>query len=320
LIPEQDVIITLTHSGYIKRIAANTYSSQKRGGRGIQAMTTKEDDFVEHIFMTSTHNYILFFTNRGKVYKLKGYEIPEAGRTAKGTNLVNLIPVDRDEKIQAVITFREFNENNYFIMGTRNGLIKKTQISKYSSIRKNGLNAINLKDGDELIAVRMTTGDSEVMIVTKNGYAIRFSEKDVRPMGRIATGVKAITLREDDMAVTMDILDKTSDVLVITENGFGKRTPISEYTIHRRGGKGIITYKITDKTGPIVGARVVKDGDEVMLINSSNVAIRLNVSDISVTSRNTMGVTLMRTEEEQKVVAIAKINCSEEIKKDNIDI
>ncbi|WP_446898174.1 DNA gyrase subunit A [Clostridium sp. LBM24168] len=316
LIQEEDVVITLTYSGYIKRIAANTYSSQKRGGKGIQAITTKENDFVEHMFITSTHNHILFFTNKGRVYKLKGYEIPEAGRTAKGTNLVNLIPIDRDEKIQAVITFRDFDENNYFIMGTKKGVIKKTQISKYASIRKNGLNAISLRDEDELIGVRMTTGDSEVIIFTRNGYAIRFSEKDVRPMGRTASGVKAITLRDNDIVVTMDIVDENANVLVIGENGFGKRTPISEYTLHRRGGKGIITYKITDKTGPIVGARVVKDEDEIMLINNSNVAIRINVSDISITSRNAMGVTLMRNEDEQKIVAIAKINCSDEIKKD----
>lgn len=318
LIPEQDVIITLTHSGYIKRISADTYSSQRRGGKGIQAMSTKEDDFVEHIFMSSTHSHILFFTNKGKVYKLKGYEIPEAGRTARGSNLVNLIPIEKGEKIEAVITFKEFDEDNYFVMGTRNGIIKKTQISKYASIRKNGLNAISLRDGDELVGVRMTTGNSEVLVFTKNGYAIKFSEKDVRAMGRIASGVKAITLREDDMVVTMDIVDQDADVLVISENGFGKRTPTSEYTIHRRGGKGMITYKITDKTGPIVGARIVKDGDEVMLINSSNVAIRLNASDISTTSRNAMGVTLMKTEDEQKVVAIAKIDCSDEIDKENI--
>ena len=318
LIQEQEITITLTHSGYIKRIAADTYSSQRRGGRGIQAMTTKEDDFVEHIFITSTHNYILFFTNKGRVYKLKGYEIPEAGRTAKGTNIVNLIPIDRDEKIQAVLTFREFKEDNYFIMGTKNGLIKKTQISKYSSIRKKGLNAINLRDEDELIGVRMTTGNSEIIVFTRNGYAIRFSEKDVRPMGRTASGVKAITLRDDDIAVGMEIIDKDAEVLVISENGFGKKTPISEYTIHRRGGKGIFTYKISDKTGLIVGAKMVKDGDEMMLINSSNVAIRLNVSDISTTSRNAMGVTLMKTEDKQKVVAIAKINCSDEIPKEEV--
>jgi DNA gyrase subunit A len=317
LIQEQQVVITLTHTGYIKRITADTYSAQKRGGKGIQAMSTKEDDFVEHMFITSTHNNILFFTNRGRVYKLKGYEIPDAGRTAKGTNLINLIPIEANEKIQAVIAFKEFDENNYFIMGTKEGLIKKTKISQYSSIRKNGLNAINLKDGDELIGVKMTTGKSEIIIFTKNGYAIRFNEADVRSMGRTATGVRAISFRKGDIAVTMDIVAQEHDVLVISENGFGKRTPVSEYTAHRRGGKGMITYKVTEKTGPIVGAGVVKDDDEMMLINSSNVAIRLNVAGISTTSRNTMGVTLMRTEESQKVVAIAKINCVQEIENED---
>ena len=313
LIDEKEVVITLTHEGYIKRIPADTYSSQRRGGRGIQAMATKEDDFVEHIFITSTHSHILFFTNKGKVYKLKGYEIPEAGRTAKGTNLINLLPLDINEKIQAVIAFKEIDKDNYFIMATKNGLIKKTKIDQYTSIRRNGLNAINLKDEDELIQVRMTTGKSEIIIFTKNGYAIRFSEEDVRPTGRNTTGVKAITLRDSDIAVSMDIVDESQDVLVVSENGFGKRTPIDEYTIHRRGGKGMITYKVTEKTGLIVGARIVKDEDEIMLINSSNVAIRLNVSEISTTSRNTMGVTLMKTGEEQRVVAIAKINCSDDI-------
>ncbi|UZQ48568.1 DNA gyrase subunit A [Clostridium kluyveri] len=311
LIEEEEVVITLTHAGYIKRISADTYSSQRRGGKGIQAMTTKEDDFVEHIFITSTHSHILFFTNKGKVYKLKGYEIPDAGRTAKGTNLVNLLPLDGDDQIQAVISFKEIDDDNYFIMATKQGLVKKTEINQYASIRKNGLNAINLRDGDELIGVKMTTGDSEVLIFTKNGYAIRFSEKDVRPTGRNTTGVKAITLRKKDIAVAMDIASNDEDILVVSENGFGKRTPVTEYTIHKRGGKGIITYKSTEKTGLIVGARVVKDEDEMMLINSSNVAIRLNVSDISTTNRNAMGVTLMRTEEEQRVVAIAKINCTE---------
>jgi DNA gyrase subunit A len=315
LIQEQEVVITLTHAGYIKRIAADTYSAQRRGGKGIQAMTTKEDDFVEHMFITSTHNNILFFTNRGRVYKLKGYELPDAGRTAKGMNLINLLPIETNEKIQAVITFKEFDKTNYFIMGTKQGLIKKTQVSQYASIRKNGLNAINLKEDDELIGVRMTTGESQILVVTKNGYAIRFNEKDVRPMGRTATGVKSITLRKEDIAVTMDIVCEGQDVLVISENGFGKRTPVSEYTAHRRGGKGIITYKVTEKTGLIVGARLVKDEDEMMLVNSSNVAIRLNVSDISTTSRNAMGVTLMKTQDEQKVVAIAKINYSEDVDK-----
>lgn len=311
LIQEQEVVITLTHAGYVKRIAADTYTAQKRGGRGIQAMTTKEDDFVEHIFITSTHNNLLFFTNLGRAYKLKGYELPDAGRSAKGTNLVNLLPLNPGEKIQAVMPVKEFAEGSYLVMATKEGIIKKTDLTEFSSIRKNGLMAINLRDGDELIGVKMTDGQSEILIVTENGYSMRFNETDVRPMGRTATGVKAITLRESDRAVSMNVVAENEDVLVVSENGFGKRTSVEEYPAHRRGGKGIITYKVTEKTGKIVGARIVQDGDEIMLINTSGVAIRLNAANISVTGRNTMGVTLMKTTEDEKVVAIAKISKDE---------
>jgi DNA gyrase subunit A len=313
LIQEQEVVITLTHSGYIKRILADTYTAQKRGGRGIQAMATKEDDFVEHIFITSTHNHLLFFTNLGRVYRLKGYELPEAGRSAKGTNLVNILPLNPGEKIQAIMPVKEFEEDKFLVMATKEGIIKKTDLTQYSAIRKNGLNAINLRDGDELIGVRMTDGQSEILIVTENGYSMRFNESDVRPMGRTATGVKAITLRETDIAVSMNVIAEGEDVLIVSENGFGKRTSVNEYSAHRRGGKGMITYKVTEKTGKIVGARIVKDGDEIMLINTSGVAIRLNAANISVTGRNTMGVTLMKTTEEEKVVAIAKINMDESV-------
>jgi DNA gyrase subunit A len=313
LIQEQEVVITLTHSGYVKRIQADTYTAQKRGGRGIQAMTTKEDDFVEHIFITSTHNHLLFFTNLGRVYRLKGYELPEAGRSAKGTNLVNILPLNPGEKIQAIMPVKEFEEDKFLVMATKEGLIKKTDLAQYSAIRKNGLTAINLRDGDELIGVKMTDGKSEILIVTENGYSMRFNETDVRPMGRTATGVKAITLRETDRAVSMNVIAEGEDILIVSENGFGKRTSEEEYSAHRRGGKGMITYKVTEKTGKIVGARIVKDGDEIMLINTSGVAIRLNAANISVTGRNTMGVTLMKTTEEEKVVAIAKINMDESI-------
>lgn len=319
LIEEKEIVTTLTHAGYIKRIDASTYSAQKRGGKGIQAMATKEDDFVENMLITSTHTNLLFFTNQGRVYKLKAYEIPEAGRTAKGTNVINLLQLNADEKIQAVISIKEFSEDNYLIMGTKKGIVKKTSLMDYSAIRKNGLNAITLREDDELIGVRMTNGASEIMMFTQKGYAIRFKEKDVRAMGRTASGVKGMTLREDDIVVSMDIAVSGHDVLVISENGFGKRTPVEEYTLHGRGGKGMITYKVSEKTGKIVGARVVQNEDEIMLINTSNVAIRLNVSGISVTSRNAMGVTLMRTLEEEKVVAIAKIMASED-KDDNVYI
>ncbi|MBX4267055.1 DNA gyrase subunit A [Clostridium estertheticum] len=316
LIQEQDIVITLTHAGYIKRLPADTYSSQKRGGRGIQGVTTKEDDFVEHIFITTTHNNILFFTNKGKSFKLKAYEIPEGGRTAKGTNLINIIPLASDEKIQAVICLKEFAQDNYLVMGTKNGLIKKTSLDKYSAIRKNGLNAINLREDDELIGAAITNGDSEMLFVTRNGYSIRFSEKDVRGMGRTATGVKSLTLREEDIVVSMNIVTPEEELLVISENGFGKRTLVSEYSLQHRGGKGVITYKVSAKTGKLIGARIVKDGDEMILINSNGIVIRLNVAGISTTSRNTMGVTLMKNGDGDNIVAIAKINSSDVIDTD----
>lgn len=308
LIQEHDVVITLTHAGYIKRLPVDTYTAQKRGGRGIQAMTTKENDFVENMFVTSTHNNLLFFTNLGRVHKLKAYEIPEAGRAAKGTNLVNILPVGNGEIIQAVIAVKDLTEQGYFVMCTKSGLIKKTSLSQFKSIRKSGLNAINLRDGDELIKVKLTHGDAEIVIITKKGYTIRFSEKDIRPMGRAATGVKAMTLREDDIAVSMDIAVKDQDLLIVTENGIGKRTPVEEYAFHRRGGKGMIAYKVTERTGNVVGARVVKDDDELMIINNSGVAIRINISDVSEQGRYASGVTLMRSGENEKIVALAKIN------------
>lgn len=310
LIEEKDLVITLTHAGYIKRLPIETYSAQKRGGRGIQAMSTKEDDFVEHIMTTTTHNNILFFTNLGRVYQLKAFQIPEAGRTAKGMNLINLIPLGQDEKIQAVLYINEFTENSHLIMGTKKGLIKKTSLSEYSSIRKNGLNAINLKEDDELISVRVTTENCQIIYVTKNGYAIRFNESDIRSLGRTASGVRAINLREDDEVVGMEVATKNQDLLVVSENGYGKRTHIEEYTLQKRGGKGLITYKISEKTGKVIGARLVSNEEELMLINTNGIAIRINVSDISTTSRNAMGVTLMKTTEEEKVVAMAKVNIS----------
>lgn len=312
LIDEEDAVITLTHNGYIKRLPADTYSSQKRGGKGIQAMTTKEDDFVEHVFITSTLNNLLFFTNKGRAYALKVYEIPEGGRTAKGMNVVNILPLDQDERIQAVLPLKEFKEDQFLIMGTKNGIIKKTALSAYSSIRKNGVIAIKLREDDELIEVRMTNGNSEILIITKNGYSIRFNESDVRPMGRTATGVKAITLREGDITVGMEVAKEDEELLVVSEKGFGKRTSVSEYPIRHRGGKGVITYKVTNKTGTLVGARIVNDTDEIMLINDTGVAIRLAVNGISSSGRNTMGVTLMRAKDGEVIVAMAKIICEDQ--------
>ncbi|MDU7441507.1 MAG: DNA gyrase C-terminal beta-propeller domain-containing protein, partial [Clostridium sp.] len=295
LIQEEDVVITLTNSGYIKRISADTYSAQRRGGKGIQAMTTKEDDFVEHVMITSTHSDVLFFTNRGRVYKLRAYEIPDAGRQAKGTNVINLIAIEPDEKIQTVLTVSDGKKEGFLFMATKNGIVKKTHISEFKNLRKNGLIALSLKDNDELLKVKNTYGDANIMIVTQNGYAVRFNEKNVRAMGRTASGVKAINLKDDDVAVCMDIAVDGEELLVISENGFGKRTPVSEYKVQNRGGVGLITYKISEKTGKLTGATICKVDDELMLINSSGVAIRINVADISVTNRSAMGVTLMRT-------------------------
>ncbi|WP_032123295.1 DNA gyrase subunit A [Clostridium amazonitimonense] len=312
LIQEEEVVITLTNGGYIKRISADTYSAQRRGGKGIQAMSTKEDDFVEQVFITSTHSDLLFFTNRGKVYKLRAYEIPDAGRTAKGTNLINIIPINQGEKIEAVLAIKDNKVEGNLVMATRKGIIKKTPLKAFINIRKNGMNAITLRDEDELLKVKLTYGDAEIIIVTQYGYAIRISEKDVRPMGRNAAGVKALTLREGDKAVSIDIIVPDEDLLVVSENGFGKRTKISEYQLQRRGGKGIKAYKITNKTGNVVGARICKEEDELMLVNTSGVAIRINVVDVAQTGRNTSGVTLMRSKGEDQVVAIAKISSSEE--------
>ena len=316
LIQEEDVVITLTNSGYIKRISADTYSAQRRGGRGIQAMTTKEDDFVENVLITSTHSDVLFFTNKGRVYKKRAYEIPDAGRTAKGTNIINLIPIEQDERIETVLTIADEIREGYLFMATKKGLVKKTHLSEFKNLRKNGLIAISLREGDELLKVKVTRGDADIVIVSEHGNAIKFNEQDVRAMGRTAAGVKSMNLRDDDIAVCMDIAVDDEDLLVISENGFGKRTPLVEYKRQNRGGVGLITYKISEKTGKVVGATVCKAEDELMLINTSGVAIRINVSDVSVTSRATMGVRLMRTSDKERIAAIAKISASEMQEKD----
>ncbi|WP_297521772.1 DNA gyrase subunit A [uncultured Clostridium sp.] len=314
LIQEEDVVITLTHSGYVKRIQADTYSAQNRGGKGIQAMTTKGDDFVEHVFVTSTHSDVLFFTNLGKVYKLRAYEIPDAGRTAKGLNLVNLIQIDADERIETVLTIKDSQDTEGFLfMATKQGVVKKTPIAHFKNIRKSGLIAISLRDGDELLKVKVTHGDANMIVVTRNGYAIRFKEEDVRPMGRTASGVRAIRLRKDDYAVCLDIAVEEEKLLIISENGIGKRTPLSEYKVQNRGGMGLITYKVTEKTGKVAGATVCKFDDEMMLINTNGVAIRIGVEKISITGRATSGVNLMRTINDEVIVAIAKIPASEKI-------
>ena len=315
LIKEEQTVITLTHFGYIKRLPIDTYRSQRRGGKGITGMTTREDDFVKQIFTASTHDTILFFTNKGKLYKLRGYEVPEAGRTAKGTAIVNLLSLDPGEKISAVIPIQNFAEGKYLLMATKHGLIKKTALSEYNSARKTGLQGITLKQDDELIEVRLTDGQDNVVLVTKKGLCITFDEKDVRPMGRVSQGVIGIRLNDDDEVIGMEsvISEEKATLLAITENGFGKRTELDEYRVQNRGGKGVITYKITPKTGEIVGVRIARENDDVMLVTDTGTIIRLNVKDVSILGRSTQGVTLMRTSDGGKVVSIETLRPDMEI-------
>ena len=308
LIKEETNVVTMTHLGYIKRLSVDTYKSQKRGGKGLTAMNTREEDFVEHMFVTSTHDYIMFFTNVGRVFKLKGYELPEASRTAKGTAIVNLLQLAQGEKIAAVIPVKSFEDELYVLMATRNGLIKKTELKEYSNIRKSGIQGIVLKEQDELIEVRVTNGETDVVMVTHNGLSIRFKETDVRTVGRTSMGVKGITLGIDDKVIGMEpIVSKEDYILAITENGFGKRTEVEDYRCQARAGKGVLTYKTTTKTGKIIGVKIVSNEEDIMLITDTGIIIRLNVKDISVLGRNTQGVTLMRTSEGGKVINIAKL-------------
>lgn len=316
LYEEEEIAITLTHLGYIKRLPADTYKSQKRGGRGISALTTREEDFVTDLISTTTHSLMLFFTNRGRVYKLNAYEVPEGKRTSKGTAIVNLLQLNPGEKIARTISFNTESQENddlkYLLFATKSGIVKKTPISDFKNINKSGLIAINLKDGDELIGVDRTNGDEDVILVTENGMSIRFNENDVRSMGRTATGVKGITLSKGDRVVSMDLIGNGSDLLVVSEKGFGKRTEIEEYRPQIRAGKGIKTYNINSKTGKLVGATLVDEDDEMMMINSDGVLIRIRVNEISIFGRVTSGVKLMKTDEEVEVVSIAKLKGEEE--------
>lgn len=315
LIKEEQMVVAFTHFGYIKRMPIDTYKSQRRGGKGITGIATREEDFVKQIFTTSTHDTVLFFSNKGKLYRLRGYEIPEAGRTAKGTAIVNLLSLDAGEKISAIIPISNFEDGKYLLMATRNGLIKKTALQEYNSTRKTGLLAITLKDDDELIDVRLTDGEDNVVLVTSKGMCITFDEKDVRPVGRSAQGVLGIRLDEDDFVIGMESIladNKKATLLAITENGFGKRTELDEYRVQNRGGKGVITYKITPKTGNIVGIRVTNEDDDAMLITNSGTIIRIKVKDVSILGRATQGVTLMRTSENEKVVSIETLAPEEE--------
>ncbi len=307
LIKEEQTVVALTHFGYIKRMPIDTYKSQRRGGKGITGIATREEDFVKQIFTASTHDTILFFTNKGKLYKLRGFEIPEAGRTARGTAIVNLLSLDAGEKVSAVIPIQNFAEGKYLLMATKNGLIKKTALTEYNSARRTGLQGITLKEDDELITVRLTDGEDNVVLVTREGMCITFDEKEVRPIGRVSQGVIGIRLDEGDEVIGMESViagGKGATLLAITENGFGKRTELDEYRVQIRGGKGVITYKITPKTGKLVGARIATEEDDVMLITDTGTIIRLEVKDISVLGRSTQGVTLMRTNDGGKVVSI----------------
>jgi DNA gyrase subunit A len=307
LIPEENIIITLTHKGYIKRLPSSTYRVQKRGGRGIQGMGTHEDDFVEHLVSTSTHDTILFFTNKGKVYKVKGYEIPEYSRTAKGLPIINLLQIEKEEWINAVISVNEFREDLNFFFTTRRGISKRTSLAQFANIRKGGLIALGLRDDDELISVRLTDGTKDIMIATKNGYLIRFPEEQVRLMGRTAAGVRGISLRGDDEVVSMEILEEGLQILHVTNKGIGKRSPEDQYRITNRGGKGIFTAKLSEETGHVVAVKAVTGEEDIMLITAAGVLIRIPVEGISETGRNTRGVRLIRLQEDEEVATVAKI-------------
>jgi DNA gyrase subunit A len=309
LIEEKQVVITLTHLGYIKRIDAETYKTQRRGGRGIIAAGMRDNDFIRDIIITSTHDHLLFFTNFGKVYKIKAYEIPEAQRNAKGTPAVNFLQLMQRERITAVLPIRDFEEGKYLMFMTKKGLVKKTSLDNYANIKKGGLIAIKLNDGDELIGIDETTGKNMVTSVTKMGMTISFHEDDVRAMGRVAAGVKAITLGKEDEVVSMVLGEPGEQLLVVTKNGYGKRTDIEEYRIQSRGGKGLLTYdkKKFAKTGELIGACIIGDGDEVMLINSDGIIIRIGMADVRPMGRTTQGVKIMKVGDDSQIIAMAKV-------------
>ena len=314
LIAEENVAITLTHLGYLKRMPSDTYKTQKRGGKGITGLTTRENDFVKNLIMTSTHDTLMFFTNFGKAHKLKAYEIPEGGRTAKGTPAVNFLSLMQKERITAIIPIQEFSEDKFLIGVTKSGTIKKTPLSQYDVMRKGGLVAINLKEDDELIGIQETTGNNNVIIVTKQGKCICFSEEEVRSMGRQAAGVRAIKLEDGDEVVSMELVKEGQELFVVTEKGYGKRTSVDEYKMQTRGGKGLLTYDKAKfkKTGELVGAMVVKEDDEMMLINSDGIIIRIRAAEVSRLGRSTQGVRIMKVEEDTNIIALAKVISEED--------
>ncbi|MGY4798186.1 DNA gyrase subunit A [Lysinibacillus sp. FSL K6-0057] len=320
LIPVENSVVTLTHNGYIKRLAANTYRSQKRGGRGVQGMGTNEDDFVEHLMNTSTHDTILFFTSKGKVFRAKGYEIPEFGRTAKGLPIVNLLNIDKGEKVTAMIRVGSFDEDAYFIFTTKTGITKRTPVSQFANIRTNGLIAISLREDDDLISVRLTDGEKQVIIGTRDGMLVRFQEDDIRSMGRTAGGVRGIKLRDGDEVVGMEIVEPGQEILVVTEKGYGKRTSEEDYRLQSRGGVGLKTIQITDKNGPMVAVKTVDGSEDLMLITINGMLIRMDVNDISLIGRSTQGVRLIRLGDDELVATVAKVEKAEEALEDEEEI
>ena len=312
IIAEEDVVVTISHSGFIKRFPVSGYRRQARGGKGVTGAGTKEDDFIEHMFIASTHQYILFFTDKGKCYWLKVHEIPEGGRATRGRSIVNLLEKEKDENITAFVTVKEFNDTHYLIMATQQGTIKKTVLSAYGNVRKGGINAINLTKGDKLIEVKMTDGTNDIVLGTRNGFAIRFNEKDVRDMGRTATGVRGVKLGKGDKVVGLLVIKRQGTILVVTEKGYGKRSDINDYRITRRGGKGVITVKTSDKVGKMIALMEVQDNDELVIISTHGMVIRQSVKDLRVMGRNTQGVRVIRLNEGDNIADIAKVISEDE--------
>ena len=311
LIEEEDCCYTLSNAGYIKRMPVDAYRVQRRGGRGVSGQSLKEEDYVKNLFIASTHDYVLFFTNRGRVHRRKGYLIPEAGRTARGTNIVNILPLEPEERVTAMLLTRDFPDNEYLAMVTRGGTVKRLQLSAVYTARKAGIRVLSLDEGDELIGVMRTTGRDNLLIATRNGMAICFAETDVRPMGRDAAGVRGIRLGEGDSVIGAAVAQEGKTLLTVTENGYGKRTPVESYLrgeeLQSRGGKGMRNYRLTDKTGPVAGAAVVSDTDDIMLIESGGVILRTPVQNINIYGRDTQGVILMRVEAGNRLIAVQRV-------------
>ena len=321
LIPRENIVITMTRLGYIKRMTMDTFKSQNRGGKGIKGMQTLEEDYIKELFITSTHHYIMFFTNTGRVYRIKGYEIPEASRTARGTAIINILQLMPDEKITAMIPIQEYEDGKFLFMATEKGLVKKTPITDYANVRKTGLAAITLREDDRLIEVKITDNEEDIVLVTKYGQCIRFNEKDVRATGRTSMGVRGMNLSDRDEVIAMQMSTQGSDLLIVSEKGMGKRTSLEEFTTQNRGGKGVKCYKITEKTGNVVGMKAVNEDNEVMIINTEGIIIRMQCADISALGRVTSGVKLINLAEGDTVASVAKVRkASAEIDGEKVEI